>query len=147
MKRFLLLSFAFWLFVSCNHEVRPGQVAEGPKPFDEKAVITGTVVLKEGLVPKGFGTLFVIAREQGEIVGPPLAVRRIEGPVFPVTFQLSQKNVMMSDRSFTGQIMLTAKWSKQGSPMAVSPGDLSTSTSQDVSVGTRDVKIVLDQEL
>ena len=144
MKNIFLVTVLF-LISNCNHEIQPGQMAAGPKPSDENAVVTGTVELPDGVTPKGFGTLFVIARSSGEIAGPPLAVRRFEGPIFPVSFQLSQKNVIMSDSPFVGVVTITAKWSKQGSPMSASSGDLSTSLGRDVAVGTRDVKIVLDK--
>jgi cytochrome c-type biogenesis protein CcmH len=132
---------------ACTHEITPGQIAAGPQPVDPNAVVTGKVTLKEGLSPRGTGTLFLIARPKGIEGGPPLAVKRVEDPVFPVSFRMSQANVMIQGNRFAGEIALSAKWSKEGSPMASSPGDLTLSEPLDIKVGDLDVEIVLDQEI
>lgn len=132
---------------ACTHEIAPGQIAAGPQPLDPNAVVTGMVKLKEGITPHGTGTLFLIARPKGVEGGPPLAVKRVEDPVFPIGFQMSQANVMIQGNRFAGEIALSAKWSKEGSPMASSPGDLATSAPLGIEVGTRDVEIVIDLEL
>jgi cytochrome c-type biogenesis protein CcmH len=142
----VLTIFFFFVFIHCNHEITPGQIAEGPQLIDENAVITGTVKIKEGLIPKGTGTLFIITRLKGEGGGPPLAVKRVEDPVFPIGFQMSQANVMIKGNRFRGEVTLTAKWSRQGSPMVVASGDLSTTSRRDVMVGTRELEIILDHE-
>lgn len=132
--------------LSCSHEIRPGQLSAGPQPVDPNAVISGTVALKEGIKPRGAGTLFIIARPKGVESGPPLAVKRVEAPVFPIGFQMSEENVMLQGNRFAGDITLMAKWSKEGSPMTTSPGDLAMSAVRDVRVGTRGITLVLDQE-
>lgn len=147
MKQILTAIFCILLFTSCSHEITPTQLEDGPRAVDKNAVVTGTVAVKEGVTPKGTGTLFVIARPVGVVGGPPLAVARIDDPVFPIGFRLSQANVMIPSNRFEGEVTLTAKWSKMGSPMALSPGDLSTSEAQNISVGTTDVQVVLDQQL
>jgi hypothetical protein len=145
MKQILTIIFCLFFFISCSHEITPTQLEDGPRAVDKNAVVTGTVAVKAGLTPKGTGTLFVIARPVGAIGGPPLAVARIDDPVFPIGFRLSQANVMIPSNRFEGEVTLTAKWSKMGSPMAAVPGDLSTSEAQNVKVGTTDIQVVLDR--
>lgn len=142
-KTFLIASL---VFASCSHEVTPGQLAAGPKPLDPNAVITGTVKLKDGLAMRGTGTLFVITRPKGMTGGPPLAVKRVEDPVLPIRFEMSQANVMIQGNRFEGDVTVTAKWTKQDSPLSSSPGDLSTSAPLDVKVGARDLELILDRE-
>lgn len=136
-----------FLFLSCSHEIYPEQIEKGPQTLDKNAVITGTVSVKEGLSPKGVGTLFVIARSKGQEQGPPLAVQRIQEPVFPIGFQLSQKNVMLPGKQFQGEVVLAVKWSKSGNPMLETSGDLKMSKGKAVAVGTKDVQLVLDEKI
>lgn len=145
MKKILTVIFCLFFFASCSHEITPTQLEDGPRAVDKNAVVTGTVAVKEGLTPKGTGTLFVIARSKDVVGGPPLAVARIEDPVFPIGFRLSQANVMIPSNRFEGEVTITAKWSKMGSPMAAAPGDLATADAQNVKVGTTEIQVVLDR--
>ena len=58
-----------------------------------------------GRVPEG-GTLFIIAR-RGAGGGPPLAVRRIPSPRFPLEFSIGPENVMIPGVVFEGDILLS----------------------------------------
>lgn len=147
MKKILLLVFCVLNFSNCSHEIVPGQLEAGPKSQNPDAVIAGTVDMSVGLKMNGTGTLFIIARPKGQNEGPPLAVKRIEDPVLPIGFQMSQANVMIPTNRFEGEITLTAKWSQSGTPMQDTDGDLSGKLSEAVVVGTKDVKIVLDTTL
>lgn len=145
-KKICFITLFFLTFVGCDHEITSGQIAAGPRTLDKNAVITGMVSVKEGLAPKGTGKLFIIVRPKGTSGGPPLAVAPVDDPVFPIGFRMSQANVMIDGNRFEGEVTLTAKWSKMGSPMAAVPGDLSTSKGIDVAVGTKDIVVVLDHE-
>lgn len=147
MKKIFILLFCVLNFSSCSHEIVPGQLQAGPKPQNPNAVIAGTVDINAGLKMTGSGTLFIIARPKGQSEGPPLAVKRIEDPVLPIGFQMSQANVMIPTNRFEGEITLTAKWSQSGTPMQDTDGDLSGKLSDAVAVGTKDVKLILDTEL
>lgn len=142
MKKNILIFYVL-IFFSCSHEIVPGQLQAGPKPQNPDAIISGTVDIKSGLKMTGSGTLFIIARPKDQSDGPPLAVKRIEDPILPIGFQMSQANVMIPTNRFEGDITLTAKWSQSGTPMQDTPGDLSGKLAEPVAVGTQDVKIVL----
>jgi cytochrome c-type biogenesis protein CcmH len=90
--------------------------------------------------------LFIIARPAGGAGGPPLAVKKIDRPTFPLSYSLSQENVMMQGMPFTGKINITARLDKDGNAVTRGPGDLSGDYKKNpVAVGTKDVDVVLDQ--
>jgi cytochrome c-type biogenesis protein CcmH len=90
--------------------------------------------------------LFIIARPGGGAGGPPLAVKKIDKPVFPLTYSLSQENVMMQGTPFTGKINLTVRLDKDGNPVTRTPGDMTGDYKKNpVDVGTKNVDVVIDQ--
>src|SRR5882672_9743220 len=90
--------------------------------------------------------LFIIARPGGGAGGPPLAVKKIDKPVFPLTYSLSQENVMMQGTPFTGKINLTVRLDKDSNPVTRTPGDMTGDYKKNpVDVGTKNVDVVIDQ--
>jgi cytochrome c-type biogenesis protein CcmH len=90
--------------------------------------------------------LFIIARPASGAGGPPLAVKKIDKPVFPLTYSLSQENVMMQGTPFTGKINLTVRLDKDGNPVTRTPGDMTGDYKKNpVDVGTKNVDVVIDQ--
>jgi cytochrome c-type biogenesis protein CcmH len=90
--------------------------------------------------------LFLIARPAAGGAGPPLAVKKIDKPKFPLTYSLGQENVMMQGTQFTGKINLSARLDKDGNAMTKDAGDLLGDYKKNpVEVGSRDVDITLDQ--
>lgn len=89
-------------------------------------VISITVTVASNLAGSltGEETLYVYAREAG-IPGPPVAVKRISAPVFPLQVAISDADVMLDTNSLeaVGQLELTARLSRSGNAMAES-GDL-----------------------
>ncbi|MBT8059596.1 MAG: hypothetical protein KJO33_08380 [Gammaproteobacteria bacterium] len=68
--------------------------------------------------------LYVMIRSPGMAVGPPIGVRRIEGPQLPLELTLTDQDSMMKERriSFESEIQIQARLSLSGSVMA-GPGD------------------------
>jgi len=90
--------------------------------------------------------LFIIARPASGAGGPPLAVKKIDKPVFPLTYSLSQENVMMQGTPFTGKINLTVRLDKDSNPVTRTPGDMTGDYKKNpVDVGTKNVDVVIDQ--
>jgi len=90
-------------------------------------------------------TLFIIARSDAS-KGPPLAVKKIDRPVFPVSYSLGPENVMMQGIPFTGRVSITARLDKDGNPTTRQPGDLTGDYKKNpVAVGSKNIDIVLDQ--
>jgi cytochrome c-type biogenesis protein CcmH len=147
MKK-IILSFIVLFLFSCTHEVRPGQLSSGPQAKDAGAIISGEVSLANGIEARGEGVLFIMVRQKGVKSGPPLAVKRLQNPVFPIGFQMSQANVMIKSSRFQGDLELTAKWTQDGNPITNLPGDLGMTSPQQAVVGTsRDMKVVLDRKM
>jgi hypothetical protein len=113
-------------------------VIEGGKNF-----IAGTIDLdtkvRENL-PESW-QLFIFARPEGVLRGPPLAVIRLEKGEFPYPFRLGQDNVMMPGAVFEGNVTLTVRLDKDGDAKA-GPGDIQGSKT--VAVGKENIALLLD---
>ena len=153
MKQLAIISFIFGIFavLSCDKELKEHpispqvkqQMDAREKSNDPARSISGTIEFDESIVseiPKQ-GTLFLIARPEGVLSGPPLAAKRHSLIKFPFTFKIGQENVMLEGNTFEGNIRITARWDLDGMPKA-SPNDIEGSIT--VTSGSTDVKIVLD---
>ena len=89
--------------------------------------VTGTISLAPGLEAGSGnrGVLFIIARAAGSQGGPPLAVKKIERPAFPVSYSLGQENTMIPGTQFRGEVNITARLDRDGNPVTQEAGDLS----------------------
>ena len=117
-------------------------------PQAPSAQITGKITidpkLKATIDPNA--SLFIIARPAGAAGGPPLAVKKIDKPVFPLTYSLSQENVMMQGTPFAGKINITVRLDKDGNAVTRGPGDMSGDYKNNpVEVGAKSVDVVIDQ--
>lgn len=129
-----------------NPSTPPGASASREASLSNQ--ITGTITvdpkIKAPIDPNA--ALFIIARPAAGGGGPPLAVKKIDKPVFPLTYSLSQDNVMIPGAPFTGKINLTVRLDKDANPVTRGPGDLSGEFKRNpVEVGASKVDIVLDQ--
>ena len=109
--------------------------------------IRGTLRLApelEGAQPSG-AVLFLIARTAQP--GPPLAVKRIEAPRFPLEFEIGPADRMLESVPFAGAVLLSARLDTDGNATSRTPGDLLGAAGQPVSPGATGVEIVLDQKL
>ena len=66
--------------------------------------------------------LFLIARTAA--AGPPLAVKRIEAPSFPLDFEIGPDDRMIQAMPFAGSVQLTARLDSDGNATSRTPGDL-----------------------
>ena len=109
--------------------------------------ISGTISIDpklKGSVDPG-ATLFIIARNAGAAAGPPLAVKKIDKPVFPLAYSLSQDNVMMQGMPFSGKVSISVRLDKDGNAMTRAPGDLTgESRNNPVEVGAKNADVVID---
>jgi hypothetical protein len=83
----------------------------------------------------------VIARR---VAGPPLAVKKIVDPTFPVPFALGPDDVMVQGALFAGEVTLVARLKRDGRVGAAVRGDLEGAAAGSVSVGTVDARITLE---
>ncbi|MBI3989138.1 MAG: hypothetical protein HY347_05935 [candidate division NC10 bacterium] len=110
-----------------------------------EGVISGTVSLEPSLLKQiTFGdVLFIIAR-QGS--GPPLAVKRIPNPSFPLSYTLGPEDRVLTERPFEGEVDVVARITKGGGAGPPQPGDLEgTSPKNPARIGNSHVDIVIDK--
>ena len=117
-------------------------------PSSPSPQITGKISidpkLKANLDPNA--ALFIIARPAGGAAGPPLAVKKIDRPTFPLDYTLGQENVMMQGTPFTGKINITVRLDKDGNPATRGAGDMTGEYKKNpAEVGSKNVDILIDQ--
>jgi hypothetical protein len=110
------------------------------------AQVSGTITvdpkLRTSVDPNA--ALFIIARSASSAGGPPLAVKKIDKPSFPLGYSLSQENVMMQGTPFTGKITISVRLDKDGNAVTRGPGDLTGEYKKNpVDVGTKNVDIMI----
>jgi cytochrome c-type biogenesis protein CcmH len=99
--------------------------------------------LKAAIDPQA--VLFIIARPAAG-GGPPLAVKRIDRPSFPLSYSLGAENVMTQGMPFTGKMNIAVRLDQDGNPGTRGPGDLTGDYKKNpAEVGSKNVDIVLDQ--
>ena len=109
--------------------------------------ITGKITIDPKLKDKvdSHAVLFIIARSGGGD-GPPAAVKKIERPVFPLTYSIGSENAMMQGVPLSGKLNIIVRLDKDGNPITHQPGDMAGDYKKNpVAVGARNVDIVLDQ--
>lgn len=110
--------------------------------------ISGTISVDPKIQSKwdDQAVLFIIAHRAGSKAGPPLAVKKVERPVFPLAYSLGPENVMMQGTPFSGKVLLSARLDKDGNPMTKEAGNLSGEYKKNpVEIGDQHVDIVLDR--
>ncbi len=95
--------------------------AEAPQNATDP--VRGTIALAASVGDSGGGTLFIIVRNQG-VPGPPLAVKKVDDPKFPLNFEIGQGDVMMQGAPFVGPFEVSARLDSDGNAMTKTPGDL-----------------------
>lgn len=107
--------------------------------------VRGTLRIAEGLTVPPNAILFLIARR--DTGGPPLAVKRVANPEFPLDFALGPDDRMIASMPFEGPLLLTARVDGDGNAMSRNPGDLQGAAAAAVEVGATGVEIVIDEAL
>lgn len=109
--------------------------------------IQGTISIDTKLKTKreGGGTLFIIARRAATQGGPPLAVKRIASPVFPLSYSLGRENMMIPGSAFEGKVNIVARLDRDSDPLTRGSDDLTGSYEKNpVEIGSQNVDIVLN---
>jgi tetratricopeptide (TPR) repeat protein len=122
-----------------------GQGVAAPSP-DSTQTVSGKITLGPKVkLTNSKAILFIIARPAGPGGGPPLAVKKIDQPVFPLSYVIGAENVMMQGTPFSGKINVTARLDNDGNPTTRTPGDLLGNYQEPVDVGAKNIDIVIDQ--
>jgi cytochrome c-type biogenesis protein CcmH len=124
--------------------------APGKQPQVTGGSVQGVVTVDAKMKSKvdGKAALFIIARSGGAAGGPPVAVKKIERPVFPLTYTLGPEDVMMKGMPLSGKITISVRLDADGDAMTRQPGDLvGEYKNNPVEVGARKVDIVIDRAM
>ncbi len=124
----------------------PGELPPGHPPIGQGSTITGRISLAPGLAEKASAeaVLFVIARRSG--VRPPVAVVRLQGVPFPVSYAIGPHHVMTPSGRFEGALEISARLDRDGVAGPPEPGDLGgVYPDNPVSVGDRNIDFKLDK--
>lgn len=110
-------------------------------------VIAGQVTIAPALAAKVSATdvLFVIVRRPQ---GPPrpIAVKRIDGPRFPMSFEITNNDVMVEGSELRGMVDVVARLDKDGRAGPPQNGDLEGQFDKNPTlVGARNIEIVIDK--
>jgi hypothetical protein len=144
--RFLLLLTAL-IILSCQELPKEFQGPEGKKRLEalRNQFVKGEVVLSEnfkGKLPqKPFFLIIAVKKPDNP---QPIAVLRVENPEFPFKFTISGKHKIDSRRLIEGDLIITARISKNAGA-SVSGGDLMGSAQ--AKAGSKDVKIEISIEV
>ena len=128
----------------------PGMGGGGPDRAGNSSVgrpgaaVRGRVSLAEP-ADGSRGTLFIIARPEGVVGGPPLAVLRVPSPEFPLAFEIGPEQVMIPGMRFEGPIALTARLDGDGDAMTRDPNDPETRSPLAVVPGFVGVELLLSR--
>lgn len=84
---------------------------KAPENPGVKTEISGVILVDQDVVGKmpAKGTLFVFARALDSEGGPPIAVKKIDAPQFPVEFVLGPNDVMIPGTEFKGKVKIIAR--------------------------------------
>ncbi|HEY2093066.1 MAG TPA: hypothetical protein VGJ81_14360 [Thermoanaerobaculia bacterium] len=115
-----------------NMQAAPAPAAPAPALPAAPDAIHVTLSLSPSAATKT-GVLYVIARTPGVTSGPPLAVKRINVPSFPVTVDLSSADSMMG-QPLPKKVHLEARLDSDGNPLTKAPTD-PTAAAENVSTG------------
>jgi cytochrome c-type biogenesis protein CcmH len=116
-------------------------------PQTGEAVIAGRVLIAQALADQIRPTdvLFVIVRRPGG-TPRPVAAKRIENPKFPVSFEITNVDVMVQGSELRGMVDVIARLDRDGQAGPAQPGDIEGRYAKNPTLpGGRDLEIVLDK--
>ena len=133
--------------------IEDGVVAETQTPTSEDGVWNGTRVIldatdgaKQALA--NGAVLYIMIRGPGPAMGPPLGVRRVTSPNFPLEVTITDSDSMMKERMISSEpeIRLQARVSLTGTP-AAQPGDWNSEAKIVELASTSLVVLDIDQQV
>ena len=130
-----LAALAAWLGLAHNCDPAAGE-----------PVIAGRVSIAPNLVDqlKPTDVLFVIVRRPQ---GPPrpIAAKRIDNPKFPVSFEMTNADVIAEGAELRGMVDVVARLDRDGQAGPAQPGDIEGRYAKNPTLaGGRDVEIILN---
>ncbi|MGE3759580.1 MAG: hypothetical protein AB7H97_17575 [Pseudobdellovibrionaceae bacterium] len=106
-----IFSSKFLISVALIWGSQPVLAKKEAAPKEGGTQISGVILVDQDVVGKmpTKGTLFIFAKSQDAVGGPPLVVKKIDSPKFPVDFVLGPEDAMIPGSEFKGKIKVTAR--------------------------------------
>lgn len=122
-------------------------IAHVGEPEQGGGSIAGQVQIAPNLADqvKPTDVLFVIVRRP---TGPPrpIAAKRIDGPKFPVQFEITKADVMVQGSELKGMVDVIARLDRDGQAGQPQPGDMEGRYAKNPTLpGGRDLMITIDK--
>ncbi len=116
-----------------------------PELGPPKESVSGVIRMGANLPVKAWRTrtLFIILEREGG--GPPLAVQRLVETRFPYKYIITKDDVMIRGQKFSGRVRVRARLDADGVPGALVKGDFEGRASGPVTVGAKNVDVVVDK--
>jgi cytochrome c-type biogenesis protein CcmH len=122
-------------------------LAHSCDPQQGEGVIGGRVLIAPALADQVRPTdvLFVIVRRPGG-APRPIAAKRIDHPAFPVSFEITNADVMVQGSELRGMVDVVARLDRDGQAGPAQPGDIEGQYAKNPTLpGGRDLEITLDR--
>ncbi|MDP3937916.1 MAG: hypothetical protein Q8R92_07245 [Deltaproteobacteria bacterium] len=104
---------------------KPQPLARAPQTTEDPgASIRGVIGLAPDAKAQPGAVLFIIARPAGGPGGPPVAVKRIAAPEFPLTYALTAADSMAPGQPLQGRVNVTVRLDTDGNASTREAGDL-----------------------
>lgn len=110
-----------------------------------KESVSGVIRMGKNLPVQAWRTraLFIILDREGG--GPPLAVQRLVETRFPYRYVVTKDDMMIRGGKFAGRVRVRARLDADGVPGPLMRGDFEGRASRPVSVGARNVDVLIDE--
>lgn len=115
----------------------------GPHSETPSALYKGKIALQEGVMAPPDAKLFVIVR-QGSPKGPMIGGKLIDGPNFPLPFEIGTADMFAPLESLASDaLFLAARLDQDGDPTTRQPGDLEAVSQEPIPMGQQDLELTL----
>lgn len=128
----------------------PSQAMMGAAPKVEPGftglIASGVVELSPeaiGSAPPGW-TLYIIVRPVGG--GAPIAAKRVDKPAFPISFELTELDIMVGQPKTGMKISVEARYDADGDPITKEKTDLFGKADGENVIGVKNTKVSLKKQ-
>lgn len=122
------------------------QPAQSAQPEFTGLIASGSIVISpesSANLPTGW-TLYIIVRPAGG--GPAIAAKRVNKPSFPISFELTEQDIMLSQPKSGIKISIEARYDEDGDPISKGKNDYSGVAEGDFSIGSGNAIIRLKKQ-
>jgi hypothetical protein len=101
------------------------------RPIDPKKFLRGTIHPSDATKARiPAGALIYVSVKKADpatgdaVAGMPIATDRLNAASWPLSFDLTEKNLMVAGGDFSGDVVVTARYAQNPDPLKKAPGDV-----------------------